>query len=119
MHAEVTNRIIPDCYSAMLFEAGPEMIDDMPSYEELLSMLDLKTVCINTVYKWIKDLGFHYDVNKRCYYTDGHERSDVVEDREDRFLDSYFNYEIQSHRWVQLIELDAIQLEKIGIGTSI
>ena len=58
----------------------------------------------------MKDLGYTYDENKRTYYTDGHERQDVVEDRDNRFLKEYFNYEIRCHRWVQLSRKDAEDL---------
>jgi hypothetical protein len=35
-------------------------------------------------------MGYKYDENRRCYYTDGHEREDVVKDRNKRFLVEYF-----------------------------
>ena len=56
--------------------------------------------------------GFTYDVNKRCYYTDGHEREDVVKDRVNGFLDPYFFQELRAHRWVQIQESVAVELEK-------
>jgi hypothetical protein len=41
-----------------------------------------------------------YDENRRCYYTDGHEREDVVKDRNKRFLVEYFKLERRAHHWV-------------------
>ena len=41
----------------------------------------------------MKLLGYTYDENNKCYYIDGHERVDVVEDRTDRFLVGYFALE--------------------------
>ena len=57
-------------------------------------------------------LGYKYNKNKKCYYTDGHEKPDVVTDRNDRFLIEYFCLEKCAHRWVQLEEVKAVQLEK-------
>ena len=55
---------------------------------------------------------YSYDEIKCTYYTDGHERHDVVEDRNNRFLHEYFNHEIRCHRWVQLSRKEAKELHK-------
>ena len=47
-------------------------------------------------------MGYSYDENRKCYYTDGHERPDVVKYRNEKFLNKYFNYELKAYRWVQL-----------------
>ena len=86
----------------------------MPSYEELLFHLDLTSICISTVWRWMILLGYKYSENMKCYYTDGHERPDVVEDRNNRFLIEYFRLEKCAHRWVQLEESKAMQYEKDG-----
>ena len=44
-------------------------------------------------------------------YIDGHQRSDVLYDREERSLPKYFKYELRTYRWVQLKEEKAIELE--------
>ena len=116
LHAELNTKIIPSCYNDMLNDADASLRDEVPSYKELLLMLDLKSVCMSTVFNWMRDLGYRYDVNMRSYYTDGHERTDVVLDREQRFLDSYFGYEIDCHRWVQIEDSEAKMLEKQHIG---
>jgi hypothetical protein len=67
-------------------------------------MLDLKRVSPNTAWRWLQWMGYKYDKNRRCYYTDGHEREDVVKDRNKRFLVEYFKLERRAHRWVQLTE---------------
>ena len=53
-----------------------------------------------------KNLGYHYDKNKLCYYTNDHKREDVILDREERFLGDYFKLEqrkvlqsFASERW--------------------
>ena len=51
-----------------------------PSYNEFLNTIKLKTVSCNTVNRWMNFLGYGYDKHKKLYYTDGHERKDVVND---------------------------------------
>ena len=48
----------------------------------------------------MKKLGFEYKSQTKCYYTDGHEREDVVKER-NTFIKNYFNIELETMRWVQ------------------
>ena len=48
---------------------------------------------------------------KKIYYTDGHERHNVVDDRNGRFLPEYFRLIKCAHRWIQLSEEEAVNLE--------
>jgi hypothetical protein len=75
-------------------------------------MLDLKWVCPNTAWRWLQLMGYKYDENRCCYYTDGHEREDVAKDRNKRFLVEYFKLERRAHRRVQLTEEKANELEE-------
>lgn len=83
----------------------------IPQCDELLQMLDLSTISITTVWRWIRYLGFNYSKNKKCDYTDGCEREDVVKDRDDRFLINYFKAEMFVYRWVQITDTTAQNLE--------
>ena len=56
-------------------------------------------------------LGCTYNENKKCYYTESHERQDVVEDRNTRLLVHYFRLEKCAYRWVQLGEEDTVKME--------
>ena len=107
---EILTGIAPNCYKQLIDDAGNDA-SLMPSYKELLYNLDLTTICISTVWRWMIVLGYEYDENKKCYYTDGHERPDVVADRNDRFLLEYFRLEKCAHRWAQLKEVEAVYLE--------
>ena len=98
--SQIKNVIIPRCYQDLLEEAGAENKGNMPLYNELLHMLDLSNVSMSTVWRWLVYLGYKYDENKKSYYTDGHEREDVVKDRNKRFLIKYFIAERRAHRWV-------------------
>ena len=108
---EVRTKIIPECYENLLKEAGDDK-EEMPTYNEILSMCDLKTISIPCIWKWLLHLGYKYSENKRCYYTDGHEREDVVNDRENRFLIDYFKMERRCYRWVQITTEESKELEK-------
>lgn len=103
--------MLPLCYYNLLNDNKGDS-DMLPSYKELLHLLDLKNIGMSTAWRWLIYHGYKYNENKRCYYTDGHERQDVVNDRNIRFLPAYFNYEKQAHCWVQMSECTAIEHEK-------
>jgi hypothetical protein len=65
-------------------------------------MLDLKRVCSSTVWQWLQLMGYKNDNNHYCYYTDGHEQQDAVDDHNKWFLVQYFRHKHQAHRWLQL-----------------
>jgi len=44
------------------------------SKEDMLRYYCLQTLCTGTVYKWMITLGMKYDVRKKNYYVDTHER---------------------------------------------
>ena len=74
----------------------------MPEYKEFLDLLEIDKISYSTTWRWLKFCGYNYSCNNRSYYTDGHERPDVVKDRDERFLNEYFSAEIRTHRWVQI-----------------
>ena len=61
--------------------------------------------------RWLNKLGFKYCENKRSYYTDGHERDDVVKYRDEIFLKNYLKNELRCYRWVNLTESSAKLME--------
>ena len=115
--AEIRQKILPKCYKDLLAEEDileeTNEVSNLPSYDELLGMLDSKRVCASRVWQWLQLMGYKYDENRRCYYTDGHKREDVVKDRNKRFIIQYFKLERRAHRWVQLMEEKAKELEVI------
>ena len=109
---ELVNVISPKCYASLVSELGESDRNNHQTYDEFLKFMGLRSISMNTTWRWMHHLGLSYDENRRCYYTDGHERPDVVDDRDNRFLDVYFNYEIRTHRWVQITDSVATELEK-------
>ena len=57
-------------------------------------------------------LCYNYNKNKWCYYTDGHERKDVVQDWSNRFLIEYL--ERQTYHWVHTESTIAMKFEEAG-----
>lgn len=47
-----------------------------------------KGISLRTAQRWLRKEGFRYTAHKKALYYDGHERKDVVDDRQDRFLPS-------------------------------
>lgn len=50
-------------------------------------------ISLNTATRWMKFLGFHPKLQKKGYYTDGHNRKDVIEYRDNEFLPRMLSYE--------------------------
>lgn len=46
--------------------------------EQLLNESGVKVLCLSTVHKWMKFLGFKRGVYKKSFYMDNHEQPDVV-----------------------------------------
>ena len=76
----------------------------------ILKQYGLTCVSPSTVYRWMVRLGFRYEPTRKGYYVDGHERPATIQYRWD-FCQRYLSYERRMHRWVQLTEPVAAQLE--------
>jgi hypothetical protein len=86
-----------------------------------MKFVNLKTLDVSTAWCWLHLLGFSYCENKKCYYTDGHERVDNVRYRLE-FIKRYFIFEYRTYRWIQLCKEDVIRLElleKYPLKTSL
>ena len=88
-HTHMVNNVLPKCYNNLISYYNEQAYTYIPSYNDVLNMLQLKNIDYTTTWRWLKLLGFKYSVSGKSYYTDGHERHDVVFDREERFLYYY------------------------------
>ena len=91
----------------------PKMLKDMATgttKEELLNMYGLKTLCIDTVGKWLIKLGFKYDYVINNYYVDGHEKKETIRYRW-KFVDRYLLMERRMFRWIQMTAEEAAVYE--------
>ena len=65
----------------------------------------LKTLSLSTVTRWMHILGYSYSERKRNYYVDGHESPlNIIQRR--KFIKDYHEFELNSHRWIQLTKED-------------
>lgn len=81
------------------------------SYDEMIHMLDLKTIILSTVWRCLLFIGFTYDKNKKCYYTDGHKIENVDTDHNNRFLVLFIKFEKRAYCCVQQSETIALSIE--------
>lgn len=92
-----------DEYTDMAIESG-ENVEEILSYEEFLHYelgLSEDGISDSTVCRYLNFLSYKYDVRKKTYYVDGHERKDVVEDRISHVI-RYIKDTIRCYEWVQL-----------------
>jgi hypothetical protein len=115
--------VIPFCHEQCNDELT--LLGNPPfNLEQFMKFVNLKMLTAVTTWRWLWLLGFSYCENKKCYYTDIHERADNVRYRI-QFIKKYFEYEYHTYRWLQLSDEDAICLESLennplkkGLGLS-
>ena len=100
----VQQHVLPRTYALWLSEQPSSDHKDDHSYQSFLKAHRLLKFTPQTALNWMKRLGMRYDTNKKTYYVDGHERTDVIQTRKEfckRYLDEY---EPRCLRWIQLPE---------------
>ena len=92
--------------------------------DEFMKFCRLKTLSVTTAWRWLRQLGFAYSKNEKCYYTDRHELAENVRYRL-KFIRRYFEHELRCFCWVQLTEAQGAALEQLekkplkqGLGHS-
>jgi hypothetical protein len=93
---EIFPKIIAD---ANLLEATMEPLE----MSTLMSSINLKSLGLATSYKYMRYLGYKFDITKKSYYNDGHERPERIEYRR-RLIAEYFRNELLCYVWVQVTE---------------
>ena len=63
-----------------------------------------------TVWKWMQNIGFTYDERRKSYFSDKHEAKRMF--CQGRSLKFFFDLERRMHRWVQIPESLAIEMEE-------
>ena len=87
-----------------------EQSGDELTKEEFLKENGLKKICSNTVHRWMRFLGFKRDRYRKGFYTDNHEREDVVVHRIEYCI-QFLKLEIRAAVWVQLMVTKATELK--------
>jgi hypothetical protein len=80
---------------------------------QLLKQYNFTCICLSTVYKWLKRLGFSYEPRKKRYYVDGHVREATI-NYQWHFIKRYLTYEYRMFCWIQISLQEALELEKEG-----
>jgi hypothetical protein len=88
-------------------------LDDEDEMKALLQDYGLMNLCISMIYRWLQKLGFTYQPRKKGYYVDGHKKEQTVKYRY-TFINTYFNYEFGTARWIQITEERATELKEQG-----
>lgn len=58
-----------------------------------------KTITVRTAQRYLQALGFRFTHAKKGQYTDGHERADVVEEREKVFIPAWQSFSMRMRFW--------------------
>jgi hypothetical protein len=75
----------------------------------------LESMSFTSAWRWMQLLNFKYDVRKKSFYVDGHERDDVVENRKE-FCKRYLTeLEPYCRRWVQVSKEDAMTTSGLNL----
>jgi hypothetical protein len=105
---------------ALLDERRAELADETYTMGQLLLENQLTKVSIPTIFRWMRRLGFKYEIRRKCYYVDGHEKPETKKYRK-TMVSQYLENELRMHRWIQLPLAEFNDLEahlEIEIGNG-
>ena len=90
--------------------------NDGESFDSFLNAHRLESLSLTTIWRWMRLLGFQYDIRKKSFYVDGHERDEVVANRS-AFCKRYLtDYEPYCNRWVRLSVDEAKTIKDLNIN---
>jgi hypothetical protein len=74
--------------------------DNEFTVEAFFKQNGLTKLNIPTVYRWIRKLGFKYQVREKCYYADNHQKPENQKHQK-KFICRYRKLEMRMYRWIQ------------------
>ena len=95
--------IIGTCLPQLLTKRKKELGNPNLQIESIMKENNLKSVCCQTVGKWMNILGYRYCERKKSYYCDSHEKPENVAYKY-KYIDRYLEQELRCFRWIQLTE---------------
>ncbi|KAI2499988.1 hypothetical protein MHU86_14511 [Fragilaria crotonensis] len=110
VHSFCLEKLIPELFKqwcddmeqCRIEEGTTDRLNHEPlSQEMFLLEHGIRNFSIPTCWRWLHRLGFSYNTQKKGYYVDGHERSDVIACREQFCSDYLTKLEPRCLRWVQ------------------
>ena len=111
LHHTILPKFVKEIYGDSRDELGEEKYQEV--LKQVLKPYRLTCISISTVSRWMNVLGFKYELRRKGYYVDGHEKPATIEYRK-AFCERYLAYEARMHRWVQVKEEVAKKLEEDG-----
>ena len=78
--------------------------------ELLKTSFNLKSLSINTAWRWLNYLGFRFKKRTKTYFNDKHEDPSIIIERI-TFIKKYLRYELNSFLWVQLTEEEGERMQ--------
>ena len=118
VHGFIHENLLGDLYDKWVNDRPK--VNDEPDYaaytmETFLDEHKLKELCLSTIWRWMKYLGMNYSARHKSFYVDGHEREDVVQDRENFCLKYLTQYEQKCLRWVQVKKSQAELIDGLDL----
>jgi hypothetical protein len=75
------------------------VLDESACKQIIMQHYGLTKLCLGTVYRWLKLLGFTYEAHRKGNYVDGHEKPATDTYLKD-FVKKYLSKEVQMFRWI-------------------
>jgi hypothetical protein len=97
LYMYIHDKILPKLAETRRLELGLDTF----TVDKLLQENGLKKLSVPTIYKWICNIGFKYEVRRKCYYVDTHEKPENRRFRKN-FAKEYLQMEKRMHRWIQM-----------------
>ncbi|CAJ1943688.1 unnamed protein product [Cylindrotheca closterium] len=105
---ELQDRILPQCAALRkdeLVQGGVLHANEKYESQQLLEELKIPKLSIPTVYRWMRRLRYKYEVRKKCYYVDNHEKPENKRYRK-KFIKRYLTLELRVYRWIQFSDAE-------------
>jgi hypothetical protein len=114
VHEHVTTKMIPVYYE--LWKAEEGQVNVKTKIDDFLESNQLVNLSLTTIWRWMSYIGFAYSGRKKSYYVDGHEREDVVKDR-NQFCERYLTeYEPRCRVWIQIAKAAAEAIPEVIVA---
>jgi hypothetical protein len=92
------------------------LLDNYDWIRLFLNAHRLESFSLTTAWRWMRLFGFHYDLRKKSFYVDGHEREDVLATCKTFCKEYLTEYEPYCCQWVQISKEDAAAIKDLDKG---
>jgi len=99
---QVHTHVIPGTHQLFIEDLPIDAPVECWTLDHFYNCFNLRNLSFTTTWRWMRFLGFAYDRCKKSFYVDGHERSDVVNDRKSFCQMHLKEHEPRCLRWVHI-----------------